>query len=289
MANVTRVDGSGAFTLADVDPAEGGGGTGENGETAERRLGDLTRELLELQGLVQAAERHGVLIVLQGMDAAGKDVTIQQALGLANPEAIRVKHFSTMTEEEALHDFTWRAHLAAPKRGEWVVFDRSYYEQLILPQVQDETSSDDDGEPAGVEERFGDVVAFESILRHGGTILIKIFLHVSAEEQERRLVERMEDDETAWKISAKDWVAHRNWDRYMAAWERTIQATATPEAPWMVVPADDEAARDLAVAELLVERLRPYRDEWTRERTRIGREKREEALQEAPERIRRSA
>ena len=119
--------------------------------------------------------------------------------------------------------------------------------------------------------------------------MVKLFLHVSVDEQERRLVERMNDDEMAWKISANDWVAHRSWDRYMAAWERTMRATATPDAPWLVVPADNEAARNVAVAELLLERLRPYRDEWTRERTRIGREKREEALQEAPDRVRERA
>ena len=256
MASVTRVDGRDAFRLDDIDPAEDGGRTGE---AAQHRLRDLTRELLELQ-----------------------------ALGMANPEAIRVKHFSAMTEEEALHDFTWRAHMAAPKRGEWVVFDRSYYEQLIRPQVDGDADSDD-VRPADVEERFADAVAFETILHHGGTILIKIFLHVSPGEQERRLVERMENDETAWKISANDWIARRSWDRYMAAWERTMAATGTPDAPWIVIAADDETARDVAVAELLVERLRPFREEWTHERTRIGREKREEALQEAPERIRASA
>lgn len=283
MPQVKRVDGQDPFKLDEVDPADDGGHTGK---AAERRLRDLTDELLELQGLAQAAERHAVLVLLQGMDAAGKDVTIQEALGMSNPEAIRVKHFSEMSEDEALHDFTWRAHLEAPKRGEWVVFDRSYYEQLILPQVDEEA---DEGGPASVEERFADAVAFETILRHGGTILIKVFLHVSPEEQERRLVERMENEETAWKISAKDWVAHRAWDRYMAAWERTIAATATPDEPWTVIAADNELARNVAVAELLVERLRPHRDEWTRERKRIGDEKREEALEEAPERIRRSA
>ena len=285
MAHVTRVDGRSQFSLAEVDPADDHGLTEK---AAEQRLGDLTRELLELQALVQAAERHGVLIILQGMDAAGKDVTIQQALGMANPEAIRVQHFSKMTEDEALHDFTWRAHLAAPKRGEWVVFDRSYYEQLILPQVEDEKGSDD-APPDDIEERFADAVAFEAILRHGGTIVVKLFLHVSADEQERRLVERMDDDETAWKISANDWVAHRSWDRYMAAWERTMRATATPDSPWLVVPADNEPARNVAVAELLLERLGPHRDEWTKERSRIGREKREEAMQEAPARIRERA
>ncbi len=271
------VDGRHPVSLADADTV---GDSGLDEHEAERRLSQLTPELLELQGLVQAARRHAVLIILQGMDAAGKDVTIQHALGAANPEAIRVKHFSKMTEEEALHDFLWRAHIAAPRRGEWVVFDRSYYEQIVEPLVGDGASAEE------TEERCRDARDFERILRGGGTLILKFFLHVSPAEQERRLTERMESDETAWKISASDWADRRRWDDYMAAWEKTINATATPESPWLVVPADRDAQRNLAVAEAIVERLRPLRGEWIAERDRIGREKRAEAQGEAPEKIR---
>jgi PPK2 family polyphosphate:nucleotide phosphotransferase len=270
----TAIDGSQPLRLADIDPAADGG---LDEADAARRLRDLAAELLELQHLLQAAETHGVLVVLQGMDAAGKDVTIQHALGGANPEAIRVTHFSSMTEEEELHDFLWRAHAATPKRGEMVVFDRSYYEQVILPQVEDETTE------AETDERCADVRDFERILGNGGTIVVKFLLHVSAEEQERRLVERMESLETAWKISANDWTARRNWDAYMTAFERTINETASPEAPWFVVPADHDWFHNVAVAEALVERLRPCAEGWRAERDRIGREKREEARQAAEE------
>jgi PPK2 family polyphosphate:nucleotide phosphotransferase len=270
----TVIDGTAHVGLADVDPASDGGLTEDE---AGRRLEALASELLELQELMYAAEQNGVLVVLQGMDAAGKDVTIRHAFDAANPEAIRVKHFSEMTEEEQAHDFLWRAHAATPKRGELVVFDRSYYEQVILPQVEGEATDEE------TAERCDDVRAFERILEHGGTIVLKFFLHVSPDEQERRLRQRMDEPSTAWKISARDWTARRQWDRYMAAYEGTMLGTGTPSAPWLVVPADHQWFHNLAVAEALVERLRSHRRRWEQERDRIGREKRSQALAEAPE------
>lgn len=278
MADALVFDGARPVRLQDIDPS---GDEGPDDGQAERQLEELKQEIVELQGLAQAAEKHAVLIVLQGMDAAGKDLTIQGALGTANPEAIRVKHFSKMTEEEALHGFLWRAHNVAPARGEWVVFDRSYYEQVIQPIVEGEATRQDSA------KRWRDICDFERILHNAGTIVIKLFLHVSPDEQQRRLVDRMENEETAWKISASDWQDHRRWDEFMAAWDETINATATTDAPWLVVPADRDVARNLAVASAVVDRLRPYREEWAAERGRIGREKRQEALEEAPEHVRR--
>jgi PPK2 family polyphosphate:nucleotide phosphotransferase len=278
MPEAVVVDGSRQFRLDEVEPSARGQ---LDDETASDRLDGLVAEMLELQALVQAAEKHGVLIILQGMDAAGKDLTIQQALGGSNPEAIRVKHFSSMTEDEALHDIFWRAHLATPERGEWVVFDRSYYEQVIEPLVDGEATDQQ------TEERCADVRSFEQVLIHGGTIVIKLFLHVSLEEQERRLIERMESEETAWKISASDWSDRRRWDEYMAAWERVMNATASEYAPWFVVPADSDPHRNLAAVCAILERLRPHRDEWLAERSRKGQQKRAEALPEAPAHVRR--
>ena len=279
------VDGSTPFRLADVDPADHGD---LREASADSRIESLTEELRELQDLLFAAETEGVLVILQGMDAAGKDVTIRNVFAAASPEAIRVKHFTEMTEEERAHDFLWRAHQAVPKRGELVIFDRSYYEQLILPQVMDEEddSADDDPEmaapadPAVLRSRFEDVRAFESILRHGHIVVVKILLHVSAEEQERRLRERMDDHTKSWKISANDWRARRSWDRYMDAFEATVNATATPDAPWAVIPADLQWFHNLAVAELLVERLSDYREVWLAARKRIGEEKHADARKE---------
>jgi PPK2 family polyphosphate:nucleotide phosphotransferase len=261
--------------LDDHDPADDGALTEEK---AERLLRPLTEELRELQELLFAAATHGVLVVLQGMDAAGKDVTIQNVFAAANPEAIRVKHFTKLTEDEGAHGFLWRAHAAAPARGELVIFDRSYYEQLVNPLVDGE----DDSGPGSQDERVADVRAFEAILDHAGILVVKVFLHVSNAEQERRLRERMEDPTTAWKISASDWIARRSWDRYMRAYEEVIAATATARAPWILVPADHQWFHNLAVAEALVTCLGRHRDEWVAARERVGQEKRAEAEAEAP-------
>jgi PPK2 family polyphosphate:nucleotide phosphotransferase len=262
----TVVDGSRPFRLADIDPADDGG---LDAAEARRRTEPLTDELRELQELLFAAETHGVLVILQGMDAAGKDVTIQNVFATATPEAIRVRHFTEMTEEEEAHGFLWRAHLAAPQHGELVIFDRSYYEQLVRPIV------DGEADEATIDERVEDIRAFEAILRHAGIVVIKVFLHVSEAEQGRRLEERTEQE--PWKISANDWIARRSWDDYMRAYERSIERTATPESPWLVVPADHQWFHDLAVAEALVERLGEYREAWTTARDQKGEEKREEA------------
>lgn len=274
MQHVTTIDGSRHVALGEVDPAARGD---LEPDEAERRLDDLSRELRELQELLFAAESHAVLVILQGMDASGKDVTIQNVFATATAEAIRVAHFTAMTEDEAKHHFLWRAHRVTPERGEVAIFDRSYYEQIIEPQVEQEVDAET------LDRHHEDVTAFEAMLAHADTVVVKFFLHVSNDEQARRLRERMANRETAWKISPRDWTSRRNWDRYMAAYERTMNATATRDAPWHVVPADHEWFHNVALAEKLVERLRPYRDGWIAERDRKGREEREAVRREAPE------
>jgi PPK2 family polyphosphate:nucleotide phosphotransferase len=273
MHGATIVDGSRPFRLDDIDPAADGG---LDREEAESRLERLTGELRELQELMFAAEANGVLVILQGMDAAGKDVTIQHVFRAATAEAIRVKHFKAPTDEEAKHDIFWRAHAAMPAHGELVIFDRSYYEQIVQPQVE---GSAEDGALDALQE---DVLAFERLLRTGGTVIVKCFLHVSNEEQERRLVERMENLEEAWKVSANDWTSRDKWDDFMRAYERTINATGEPEAPWYVIPADHQWFHNLVVAEILVERLGEHRESWLAARERLARRKQEEAREAAP-------
>lgn len=268
MGYATRITGEKRLSLADIAPDADGGLTQEGGE---RRLAELNAELLALQELMYAAECNAVLVVLQGMDASGKDVTIRHVLSATNVQASRVRAFKPMTDEEAAHDFLWRAHRHTPALGEFVIFDRSYYEQVILPQVADELPAD------AIARRVDHVKNFERLLIDHGTVVLKFFLHVSKAEQERRLWEREEHDENAWNLSGKDWAARDDWDRYMAAYETTINACATADAPWYVVPADNDWFHNLAVAEAIVERLRPYRDGWIEERTRRGEEKRAEA------------
>jgi len=269
----TIIDGSRHVSLDEVDPASDGGLTEDE---ASRRLERLTDELRELQELMFAAEANGVLVILQGMDAAGKDVTIQQVFRSATAEAIRVKHFKPMTELEEKHDIFWRAHAEVPMRGELVIFDRSYYEQLVMPQVEGEASERDTARLAE------DVLAFERILINAGTLIVKCFLHLGKDEQGRRLVERMENLDTAWKISENDWTSRESWDGYMAAYEATMNATATPVLPWYVIPADHQWFHNLVIAELLVERLREHRDSWLEARQERARKEQAAAREAAP-------
>lgn len=268
MTYSTRVARKGRFQLAKIDPADHAG-LGE--AEAEAQLEALTDELRELQELMFAAESHGILVILQGMDAAGKDVTIGNVFAIADPASCRVEKFSVPTEEEAKRHFLWRASHAAPAHGELVIFDRSYYEQVINPRVHDELSA------AEIEQRLGHIAAFERLLLDHGTVVVKFFLHVGEEEQGNRLEERQGNQESAWKISPRDWQERDYWDAYMAAYEVTINATANRDAPWYVVPADHQWFHNLAVAEALVEHLRPYRKAWVAARNRRGKENRAEA------------
>lgn len=264
----TRVEGSGTFHLGAIDPSEDGG---LNEAEADRRLAELTAELRELQELMFAAEANGILVILQGMDASGKDVTIGNVFATADPASCRVAAFKEPTPEEEAHHFLWRADHLTPGRGELVIFDRSYYERVLLPQVHDELPEDD------IRRRFANINDFERLLNEHDIIVVKVFLHVSEEEQGRRLEERAANLETAWKISPRDWQERRFWDAYMMAYETTIDACASPHAPWYVTPADHQWFHCLAVAEALVEHLRPYRKDWIETRNQRGEEQRAEA------------
>lgn len=266
----TTVDGNQPVRLADIDPAADGGLTEE---AANQRLDELTAELRELQELIYAAETNSLLIILQGMDAAGKDVTIANVFATANPQSARVKEFKPPTPEEEQHDFLWRAHLAMPARGELVIFDRSYYEQVLNPLV------DGSLPPDAIRRRFDHINAFERLLSDEGTIVVKCFLHISKEEQARRLQERQDNLESAWKISSSDWQKRAAWDDHMAAYEATISACGTETAPWYIVPADHQWFHNLAIAETLVARLRPYRDGWIEARNERGKQERADAVE----------
>lgn len=240
-------------------------------QEAERALEDMRAELRELHDLMMASESHSTLIVLQGMDAAGKDVTIETVHGAFNPQAARVKAFKSPAGEEAKHHFLWRADLATPMVGEVVTFDRSYYEQAMPDDLGGEVSGERQ------ERRFNHILAFEQLLSDEGTIVVKIFLHVGNETQAKRLEERQRDIGQSWKLSESDWIDRRDWDRYMEAYETVINGTASESCPWYVVPADYRWSHNVAVAGLILERLRPYREEWERRRREIGEENRREA------------
>lgn len=264
------VTGEKRVSLADIDTGATGSLTEQE---ADRQLVGLVEELRELHDLMMAAETHSLLIVLQGMDAAGKDVTIETVHGAFNPQAARVKAFKAPAGEEAKHHFLWRADMATPMIGEVVTFDRSYYEQAMPEDLGGDVSGE------RLKRRFQHITAFERLLADEGTIVVKIFLHVGNETQAERLEERQRDLGQAWKLSASDWIDRQDWDRYMDAYEQVINSCATPECPWYVVPADHRWSHNVAVAQLLLDRLRPHREEWERLRREVGQANQSEAAE----------
>jgi PPK2 family polyphosphate:nucleotide phosphotransferase len=253
MGYAIRVDGSQPFDLAALDPR--GSGDIEK-RSGKKGLSPLAEELAELQELLFAAGTDALLIVLQGMDTSGKDGTIRDVLAAMNPAGVHVWSFKVPTAEERAHDFLWRHHLRTPAQSMIAVFNRSYYEGVIVELVQGIAS------PQVVQSRYPHIVGFEQLLAQSGTIVAKFFLHISKDEQKERLLARQEDVSKWWKLSLGDWRERERWDQYMAAYQTAINATASPWAPWYVVPADRKWYRNLAVAETLAELLRPRRDAW---------------------------
>lgn len=252
-----------AIDLAKVDARQDGGLKKAEGK---QRLVALGKELSDLQELLYAAGTHALLIVLQGMDTSGKDGTIRHVFDQTNPLGVRGVPFKKPTERELAHDFLWRVHREVPQKGMITVFNRSHYEDVVVVRVNNLVDEETRC------RRYDHINAFERLLVETGTIVVKCFLHISAEEQEERLRAREQDVEKAWKLSAGDWIERRSWDAYQAAYQDAINACSTETAAWQIVPADRKWFRNLAVADLLVETLRPYRERWLAELERRGRE-----------------
>lgn len=261
--------------LAEWDPADTDG-FAEGPETAKRMAEDL-EELQELQGLVAAAQAHAVLVVLQGIDTAGKDGTIRHVFSGVNPQGCRVASFKVPTAEEAAHDYLWRIHAQAPGKGEIVVFNRSHYESVLVERVHDLVPKD------VWKKRYEEINGFEKVLARSGTIVLKFFLNLSKEEQKERLLAREADPRKAWKVNPGDWKERRLWSRYREAFEEMLEKTSTKRAPWVVVPSDRKWYRNLVVAGTIVKALREHRKEWDAAVIERGRRALESA-QTAPER-----
>ncbi len=223
---------------------------------AEAETAALKQELFDLQELMWAARSHSLLTVLQGRDAAGKDGTVKRVFGALNPRGVSVAPFGVPTKEELAHDFLWRVHAHTPGRGEVTVFNRSHYEDVLVVRVHNLAP------PAIWRPRYEQINSFEEILAAHGTAVVKIFLHVSLGEQEERLREREERPEKAWKLNPNDWRERGYWKQYTRAYQDAISRCATRQAPWYVVPGDKKWFRNLAVAQVLVESLRPLRRTW---------------------------
>ena len=252
-----RVDAPDRFQLKSVDCADTGA---IDKDAAQSMLADDVQRLSDLQRRLYAEDRWAVLIVLQGMDAAGKDGVVAHVMSGVNPQGCEVRSFKAPSVEELDHDFLWRTSTRLPARGRIGIFNRSYYEDVLVVRVHPELLRREKvpGTLIGKniwEERFQDIRAFERHLARNGTLVLKFFLHVSKEEQRRRFLDRLEEPAKRWKFSMNDVHERKRWDDYVAAYEDMIRATSTPTAPWYVVPADHKWFTRLVVAAAVIEAL----------------------------------
>jgi PPK2 family polyphosphate:nucleotide phosphotransferase len=249
-------------------PTEPPGGVTKT--SARKRLEALGDELFELQDAMWGAKVNSVMVVLQGRDSAGKDGAIKHVAGYLNPRGVSVVSFGVPSDEERAHDFLWRVHRHAPRLGEFAIFNRSHYEDVLVVRVHDLA-------PRQLwKERYDHIADFEELLAEHGTIVLKYFLHISKKEQKKRLLERESDPRAAWKLNANDWKEREYWDDYTEAYEDAISKTAAPHAPWTVVPADAKWYRNLVIAESVVEALRRRRPQWKKTLDEIARKRRAE-------------
>ena len=211
---------------------------------------EVLDELEELHERLWAEAQRSVLLVLQGMDTAGKDGTIRRALSGLNPQGCAVTAFKPPNNVELAHDYLWRVHAACPSRGRLGVFNRSHYEDVVATRVLGTVD-----EPTW-RRRYRHLRDFEQMLTDEGTTLVKVFLHISRDEQRSRLQARLDDPTKRWKFRPEDLDARKHWDGYQSAYEEAISETSTVAAPWWVVPADRKWVRDVAVATLLLETFR---------------------------------
>lgn len=226
---------------------------------AEAELAKLSDELSELQELLAAAQHHRLLVILQGMDTSGKDGTIRHVLSHVNPQGCEVHSFKAPTPEELSHDFLWRIHKVTPSKGVLGIFNRSQYEDVLVARVHNLVPKD------VWSQRYQEINHFEALLANSGTILLKFFLYINKDEQERRLLAREQDKDKAWKLSASDWAERKYWPDYIEAYEDALSKCSTAVAPWYIVPSNHKWYRNLTIAHTLVHTMRQYKAEWEAE------------------------
>jgi PPK2 family polyphosphate:nucleotide phosphotransferase len=253
-----RITDGASFRLKDIDPDD----TGPFKEKSEVKglLQKGVDRLAELQELLYAQDRYALLLVFQAMDAAGKDGTIKHVMSGVNPQGCQVSSFKAPSNEELDHDFLWRSSKALPERGRIGIFNRSYYEEVLVVRVHEELLAKQKLPESCVgkdvwDDRFKDIRNFESYLSRNGVVVVKFFLNVSKKEQKKRFLERLDLPEKNWKFSSADAKERGHWKEYMNAYEDLIRNTATKRAPWYVVPADNKWFTRLVVAAAVIETL----------------------------------
>jgi PPK2 family polyphosphate:nucleotide phosphotransferase len=228
---------------ADFKPAD------LDSEEAAHQLERSTDKIRDLQHLMYAEDRRSLLVVLQGRDAAGKDGTIRRVFGPMNPQGCRVTSFKVPSKMEAAHDFLWRCHFAAPKRGMVGIFNRSHYEDVLVVRVHDLV-------PKKIwSKRYDHINDFERLLVDSGTVILKFYLHIDREEQLERFKKRIDNPKKNWKISDADYSERPYWDEYTRAFEEAISKCSTGDAPWFVIPANRKWFRNLAIADIVADTM----------------------------------
>ena len=269
-----RVEPDEKFKLKDRDPADTAGF--ESRKDAKKRLTEGIEKLRELQERFYACDRWALLIVFQAMDAAGKDSTIEHVMSGVNPQGCQVYSFKQPSAEELDHDYLWRTNKCLPERGRLGVFNRSYYEEVLVVRVHEGILAAE-RLPAELvdkdiwKQRYKDICAYERYLAGNGIAIVKFFLHVSKEEQRRRFLARLDEPTKNWKFSLSDAKEREYWDDYMEAYEDMLANTSTEHAPWHVIPADHKWFMRMAVADVIVsvlEKLRPEFPTITEEKRR---------------------
>jgi PPK2 family polyphosphate:nucleotide phosphotransferase len=258
LAKPYRVEHGKKFRLKDFDPGDIGDLNFK--DDAEEQLAKGTAAMIELQDKLYARDQWGVLLIFQGMDAAGKDGVIKHVMSGLNAQGVQVYSFKTPSTEELNHDFMWRTMQRIPERGRIGIFNRSYYEEVLVVRVHKEALANERIPPSLVtkdlwEQRFEDMNSFERYLDNNGIVVRKFFLNLSKKEQKRRLLDRLDQPDKNWKLSVSDAHEREFWDDYMKAYEDMVVNTATKHAPWYVVPADNKWFTRIVVAAAIVEAL----------------------------------
>ncbi len=218
-------------------------------ESAEGAMADAQARIAEFQHRLWAENQRALLVVLQGMDASGKDGTTRDVFASVNPAGVRVTSFKAPTHEELDHDFLWRIHKAVPGRGEIGVFNRSHYEDVLVVRVDNLVP-----EPVW-RQRYAQINAFEHLLSCNGVVILKFFLHMGLEEQRKQLLERIHEPDKNWKFNAEDFGKRKKWDAYMRAYEDALSECSTEAAPWFVIPADRKWVRNAAISMIVADTL----------------------------------
>lgn len=258
LATQYRVEDGKRFRLKDFDPADTGKMRSKEHAAAALQRG--IEQLQDSQAKLYAQDQWAVLLIFQAMDAAGKDSTIKHVMSGVNPQGCQIYSFKAPSEEELNHDYLWRTAQRLPERGRIGIFNRSYYEEVLVVRVHADLLKQEKIPPSLIgktiwEQRFEDICGFERYLSHNGIVVRKFFLHLSKGEQSKRFLARLEEPEKNWKFSAADIHEREYWNDYTAAYEDMIRNTATPAAPWYVVPADHKWFTRLVVAAAVVDTL----------------------------------